>query len=150
MTPAIIERIVSSDATIKQLAQQLRAEGLPVARDTIAAVRREHRPPRTRRYNEETILRIHSSIESDATMARKLREEGIKISREMVRHIRAGTVYSDLKPKQPAVQPSRSCIHCIHWRGSEAASPCDLGHRDPIEEGPMFGKICCTYRKNPG
>lgn len=104
---------------------------------------------RRRRYSDELVRRIHSSIESDAGIAHRLRDEGIEINREMVRQIRAGFVYADLKPKRPVVHAGRSCAQCIHWRGSEALSPCDLGHRDPVEEGPLFGKICNTYKKAP-
>ena len=150
MTPAIIERIVSSNLSIRQLAQQLRADGLPMARETIAMVRRGYRPPRRRRYSDDLVRRIHASIESDAGIAQRLKGEGIVINREMVRQIRAGLIYADLKPKTPTVRTGRSCTQCIHWRGAESFSPCDLGHRDPIEEGPLFGKICCTYRKAPG
>lgn len=149
MTPALLERIVASRLSIRQLAQTLREEGTPVSRRAIASVLRDHRPARKRRYSDDVVRRIHASIESDAGIAQRLTDEGITINREMVRQIRAGLVYADLKPRTPTVHTGRSCTQCIHWRGAEAASPCDLDHRDPLEEGPLFGKICNTYRKAP-
>lgn len=34
-----------------------------------------------------------------------------------------------------------SCEQCLHWD----VSRCDLGHPDPVEEGPAFAQWCSSY-----
>lgn len=100
----------------------------------------------TRRLDAATVHRIHQSTEPNTVVARQLRSEGIKASAEFIRQIRAGMIYRDLLPKNSAATDGRTCRSCIHWRGIDAAEPCDLGHRDPLEEGIGFARWCNTFR----
>ena len=145
LSPAIIDRIINSEESARQLALRLEAEGIKVHRHRIASVRNN---PRQRRYDDALIRRIHDSLESDNHLARRLRDEGISISREMIRQIRRREVYADLAPSEQR-DTGRSCYDCIHWRSAEAIEPCDLGYPDPIQEGSAFARICNTYKKAP-
>jgi hypothetical protein len=149
MTPALVDRIVTSQDSARQLVLQLRSEGISITRDTIKLVREARSAlPKRRRYDDALIRRIHDSLESDNHLARRLRDEGISISREMIRQIRRREVYADLAPSEQR-DTGRSCCDCIHWRSAEAIEPCDLGYPDPIQEGQAFARICNTYKKAP-
>lgn len=151
MTANLVQRITDSTGSAKALALQLRSEGSNISRDTINYVRRHGTMPpiRQRRYDVATIQRIHASIASNRAMANQLREEGIEITVETVRQIRIGRMYPDMVPKKE-VLTGGSCDRCHHWRGLEAIEPCDLGHRDPVDEGLGFARFCATYKKAPG
>ena len=60
-----------------------------------------------------------------------------------------GRMYPDMVPQREVLTGS-SCDRCHHWRGLEAIEPCDLGHRDPVDEGLGFARFCATYKKAPG
>lgn len=151
MTANLVQRITDSTGSAKALALQLRSEGSNISRDTINYVRRHGTMPpiRQRRYDVSTIQRIHASIASNRAMANQLREEGIEITVETVRQIRIGRMCPDMVPKKEVLTGS-SCDRCHHWRGLEAIEPCDLGHRDPVDEGLDFARFCATYKKAPG
>lgn len=151
MTANLVQRITDSTGSAKALALQLRSEGGNISRDTVDHVRRHGTmpPSRQRRYDVATIQRIHASIASNRAMATQLREEGIEITVETVRQIRIGRMYPDMVPKKEVLTGS-SCDRCHHWRGLEAIEPCDLGHRDPVDEGLGFARFCATYKKAPG
>lgn len=151
MTANLVQRITDSTGSAKALALQLRSEGSNISRDTIIYVRRHGTMPprRQRRYDVATIQRIHASIASNRAMATQLREEGIEITVETVRQIRMGRMYPDMVPKKEVLTGS-SCDRCHHWRGLEAIEPCDLGHRDPVDEGLGFARFCASYKKAPG
>jgi hypothetical protein len=151
MKANLVERITTSTESARALALQLRAEGSSISRDTIAYVRKNGGFPaaKQRRYDAPTIARIHASIASNRAMAAQLQGEGISITTETVRQIRAGLMYADMVPKKEATTGS-SCDRCRHWRGVDAIEPCDLGHRDPIDEGLGFARFCATYGKAPG
>lgn len=153
MTPRIVERILNSTDSIRSLALQLKAEGHAISRDAIKHVRKTGtRPPGSRgrrTYSNHTIYRIRASLASNSAMARQLQDEGIKITAETVRQVRMGLIYRDLLPKGRTPAGNGSCERCIHWRGVDALEPCDLGHRDPIDEGVTFARLCNTYKKAP-
>lgn len=152
MTVDLVERITGSTDSLRSLETQLRAEGHHTSREAIRRVRNATAAPanpRGRRYDEATVRRIHASIASNRAMANQLREEGIEITVETVRQIRIGRMYPDMVPKKEVLTGS-SCDRCHHWRGLEAIEPCDLGHRDPVDEGLGFARFCATYKKAPG
>lgn len=37
-----------------------------------------------------------------------------------------------------------SCETCHHWRGLNADDPCNLGHPDPVREGPVAAATYCN------
>lgn len=96
--------------------------------------------PTRRTIDPQIIRRIREGAESNVWWAKEL-----NCSKELIRQIRAGMLYRDLLMPTDAIG-SPSCERCQHWRGPEAAEPCDLGHRDPLSDGPGFARICVTYR----
>lgn len=102
--------------------------------------------PTQRRLDPATVRRIRTSTESDVWWARKLTAEGTQISRESIRQVRAGVSYRHLLEDGDAAGGG-SCERCLHWRGLNAAEPCDLGHRDPLADGLGFARICPTFAR---
>ena len=101
-----------------------------------------------RRFSPAEIMRIHGSTETNAAIARRE-----NCSAELIRQIRRGMVYPEFAPGGRGVAGigDRSCLNCDHWRGGGHPSGelCDLGHRDPLEEGVGFAELCSTFKRKP-
>jgi hypothetical protein len=66
--------------------------------------------------------------------------------RSTVSLIRLGKLHADVLPDIPRWGVDLRCENCLHW-SPDRSDPCDLGHRDPIEEGTRFAKDCATFTK---
>ena len=94
-----------------------------------------NRPPLT----EEAIQDILTSDESAIRLSVRH-----NCSPSAISLIRTGKLHADVLPDLPRYSRKGaagvSCRNCLHW------SPgCDLGHKDPDEEGPGFAALCNNY-----
>lgn len=70
-------------------------------------------------------------------------------SQSTVSKIRRGELHPSVHPEIARIIPipragRKSCKKCIHYTGMREY-PCDLGHKDPVEEGLTFAYSCSNF-----
>lgn len=70
-------------------------------------------------------------------------------SMSAVGRIRRGELHPNIYPEIPRFKTKpksarKSCRKCVHYTGIDK-NPCDLGHKDPIEEGLTFATHCSSF-----
>lgn len=93
------------------------------------------------RLTEEQIIEILTSTASHRTIGDRL-----GVHRSAVSLVRLGKIHASIAPHIPRWSTMQKCENCIHWQ-PERSEPCDLGHRDPLEEGTAFARECATFER---
>jgi hypothetical protein len=76
--------------------------------------------------------------------ARELGER-FGVHRSTISLIRLGKIHANIAPHIPRWSTTQRCENCVHWQ-AERREPCDLGHRDPLEEGTSFARECASFK----
>ncbi|MEB3169082.1 MAG: hypothetical protein VKK97_10175 [Synechococcaceae cyanobacterium] len=93
------------------------------------------------RLTEEQVIEILTSPASHRTLG-----DRFGLHRSAISLIRLGKLHAKVAMHIPRWGTEHRCEHCIHWQ-PERFEPCDLGHRDPIDEGTHFARECATFER---
>jgi transposase-like protein len=96
------------------------------------------------RLSNDAILDILTNPSIQSVLAKRH-----NCSMSAIGRIRRGELHPEVHPEIPRIavkarRPKKSCKKCIHYTGI-AENPCDLGHKDPLEEGLTFAFYCCNF-----
>ena len=101
-----------------------------------------------RLITDEDILYI---LKADVLSLPQDLADEVGIARDTVRHIRKGTLHSDVYPgvkRVPLVSRNRGCGGCKLWKPSPLAKcpgSCKLAIKDAEEHGAMWGYQCSFF-----
>jgi hypothetical protein len=100
------------------------------------------------RLSDEVILDILTDTSPQYVLADK---HGCSAS--AIGRIRRGEMHANIHPEIPRFKSKtktgrKTCRKCTHYRGIRQ-DPCDLGHRDPVEEGLTFASYCSNFTLIP-
>lgn len=99
------------------------------------------------RLSDEIILDILTNRLSEPVLA-----ERHGCSMAAVGKIRRGELHASVHPEIPRFKTRSkpaciSCRECFYYTGADK-KPCDLGHKDPAEEGLTFAAYCSNFIMN--
>lgn len=98
-----------------------------------------------RQFTEEEIKYILTSGESIKKLKKRFR-----CGHGAIKNVMTGKTHSNVAPyikrqPMPLVDGASTCYNCLHWTSGK--NQCDLGHVDPLEEGPLFARDCSSFKK---